>query len=231
MLRAISCSATMVVAGALLLACDESPSTALSAPLPLVSVQRAGIGRTLVAHFTDKTDCANVFLSTESISGVVELCQDNSPSNAQTFLTYRIVDCASECTTLEAGAGFIPNDDFQGSGTSQERLNTNTSAAANPAFARYAGNGGAITLIWQKSDASTERHSGGGTSQLVIGDLKEEHRPVAHTSCTLRQRMGPSSAPFWPRATPRSCLPIARRASPFSTRSDRTEVPVSLFGT
>ena len=174
MLRAISWCAMTIIAGALLLACDDSPATALSAPLTLASAQRATNGGTFVVHFTDKTDCANVFSSTGSTFGVVELCQDNSPSNPQTFLSYSIVDCASECTTLEAGAGFIPNGDFQGSGTSQERLNTNTSAASNPAFERYAGDGGAIRLLWQKSDASTERHSGGGTSQLVIGNLREE---------------------------------------------------------
>lgn len=174
MLRAISGYAIVVVVGALLLACDESPSTSPSVPLALASVQPAVGGSTFALHFTDMTDCANLNLIAGFKAGMIELCQDNSPSNPQTFLTYSIVDCTSECTTVEAGAGFIPTNDFQGSGTSQERLSTNTSAAANPAFERYVGNGGSITLTWKKTDVSTERYSGGRTTQLVIGGLKEE---------------------------------------------------------
>lgn len=70
-----------------------------------------------------------------------------------------------------AGAG--RNHEF---GCSLGRASTSNrpSAAANPAFERYVGNGGSITLTWKKTDVSMERYSGGRTTQLVIGDLKEE---------------------------------------------------------
>jgi hypothetical protein len=61
---------------------------------------------------------------------------------------------------VEFGFGFVPRSHGGGSGNAVMHLDTDTSAAANPAFTRLAGSGGRITLDVRKSSEFYRRTTG-----------------------------------------------------------------------
>lgn len=69
----------------------------------------------------------------------------------------------------EAGVGSIPNTDLQGDAAGMMILDTDTSAAQNPSFARFAGLGGAISIRWQKNGFFVARSE--GSSHFQTGNF------------------------------------------------------------
>jgi hypothetical protein len=102
--------------------------------------------------------------------GYLAVFQGASAGVRQTQLYYYVLRCDFSYTcTYEAGYGPIPDGDLQGNARAGFRLTTNTSDASNPAFFRWAGNGGPIELAWRPNGFnSTQTHT---SSQSQYGDI------------------------------------------------------------
>jgi hypothetical protein len=144
------------------------PAVYLSLLLFLCSISAVSAqGR--IDRFVANGDSAEASWSDGRIQGYVSVSSGGNVQNPETFLQYIIVEFSPCCTTLEAGSGLIPANDFKGSGTTSLNLNTNTSAGSNPGFTRYFGFGGVITVNWQKTSVLVTRVT--GTTQTRFGNL------------------------------------------------------------
>jgi len=103
------------------------PAVYLSLLLFLCSISAVSAqGR--IDRFVANGDSAEASWSDGRIQGYVSVSSGGNVQNPETFLQYIIVEFSPCCTTLEAGSGLIPANDFKGSGTTSLNLNTNTSA-------------------------------------------------------------------------------------------------------
>ena len=102
-------------------------------------------------------------------AGVIVFNEGGSGGNQDAFVTYFIAR-TSDQEVVEFGFGSIPRAHVSGSGNGAMRLDTDTSAAANPGFTRLAGEGGRITLEVRKTSDVFRRIS--GTQQLRFGGAR-----------------------------------------------------------
>jgi hypothetical protein len=98
-------------------------------------------------------------------AGFITFSEGGSGSNQDAFVTYFIAR-TSDQEVVEFGFGLIPRAHVSGSGNGAMRLDTDTSAAANPGFTHLAGEGGRITLDVHKTSDFSRRVS--GTQQLRL---------------------------------------------------------------
>lgn len=128
---------------------------------------------TEVFKFIAKDHFGNVFWQNGNVAGSVFIFKGGNIQNPQTFLSYFVFD-VNTFTVLEEGFGLIPNDDFQGSGTGGTlKLNTNTSAGANPGFTRSVGSGGVVAVEWNKTSLFSSHST--GSSQFRSGSTFRSH--------------------------------------------------------
>lgn len=108
---------------------------------------------------------ASLSWSSNNRYGSVYVARTKVGAGAETWLSYDISECTEwECYTVEAGSGYIPNDDFvRGVG-----LNTDTSAI--PDFILWAGSGGVIAVEWTPLKGVSYRYH--GTIQQRFSDYR-----------------------------------------------------------
>lgn len=123
--------------------------------------------------FTVNGDFASAFIRNGNVLVSLFVGEGGEPGRPVTTLSYVVFEFGTG--VLEWGRGEIPNEDLEGSfGGGMLRLETNTSASANPDFDRIVGSGGPISVEWHKTDdflihraGTTRIEFGGGVTHLV----------------------------------------------------------------
>lgn len=118
----------------------------------------------LLSRFVGNGDFAQASWSDGSQCGSVYVGRGGSVNALETYLYYLTYDCASG-VVAETGFGKIPNADLQGDGDGRLGLATDTSGAN---FERWAGNGGPVTIEWNRTSDFTMKQA--GSSQYYYGD-------------------------------------------------------------
>lgn len=177
-------SSNMLVVLPLLLACRDSGTAphAQREPSPIAAnaVADPSGGGAVLFHVVNSGDLARLNASSAGNGGpttnvTVMVSRTGTPNDIHTMLFYLISDCdgAVGCVFVEAGSGEIPNGDLKGNGAVMT-LATNTSAAANPSFVRFRGNGGPIALEW-RSDGFSSTHTNGAFEVRSGSTFQSEH--------------------------------------------------------
>lgn len=176
------------------LACSDRPTGVASrGPSVQAAVTSQSVGTTGVLFRTDSASVNGVGCWVDgTVNGCVQASRSRlGPGSGTTFLFYQVQQCVPDgppppdtipgdslppppviCTTLEGGFGTIPSGDLTGSGIGGLRLETNTSAAANPGFTRFAGSGGLVSVDWARSGAFSSRFT--GTGEFRFGDFVQQ---------------------------------------------------------
>lgn len=120
-------------------------------------------------RFVGNTDAAFAWWYGEGFFGNVYVTRGGDANDPKTYLGYSVIQFSPSYEILEEGFGVIPNGDLTGDAASHLDLDTDTSAAANPDFERFAGNGGVITVQWTRVQGYLNRLT--GTAQRDVGSL------------------------------------------------------------
>lgn len=138
--------------------------------------------------------------------GYLEVSQGGTSSRPRTWLHYLHFYCWDTggwnwvCDALEGGDGFIPNDDFHGSG-GHVYLSTNTTG--NPDFNVWAGSGGQVTVEWKRNGVYTSTVSGAyeWTYEAACCSTPYKYRTVGRVtqaSATVSGAVGSVVLPYIP---------------------------------
>lgn len=184
---------SLLILSAALAGCSDRTPGLVEAREPAFQTQTSSdVGTAGLVFRSDSGSISGVGCWTDANrSGCVQVSRSRIGSTLTTFLFYTVDECAPRsaaadtipgdsipgdsipppppCTTIEGGFGSIPTGDLAGSGISALSLRTNTSAAANPDFNRFAGAGGEIAVDWTRSGFSSFRTS--GNTRSTFGDF------------------------------------------------------------
>jgi len=168
MQRVLSSLATALAVA--LIGCDNAPPAASDTTATDVleaDESFSSLAGTQPSHFVTKGAFAELSFSSGAegepqLFGYLQVVRGGTAENQETFLYYDITRCdpfTGDCLTLEGGSGLIRNKGLIVRGH-ELTLRTNTSAEANPAFERYAGDGGAINVQWTQTQAFVSSDQG-----------------------------------------------------------------------